>query len=433
MKVKSVLAGFLTIMMAGFAQAQEWNWPSDPAEEARARELNAAYTDYMKSEQFVEATRGLNWLLTNVPQLNESIYINGVNVYAGAANSTSDADQKRIYQDSVMTVFELRNKHYDNESRWAENRAYYAYNFWKAEKDKLGEALSYFDRVVEINGNFNTPTLVGAYFDLVYRHSAYNKAFTKMEQLEKYENLKALLDEAEAEGKDVSSPKSTLEQLVVAMELIDCDFIENNLGPKLKAEPENLMLAQQIFKYSVQYKCLNSSSFLMALEMIDNDNPTFSTSQVRAMRYMQNREYDKAQPILEKALSLAENDKQKAEVQFDLAKVHAQAGRKSAARSAAMESAKLDSDKASDAYTMIGQLYMGSFNDCKGGESRAKDYSIYIAAYNAFQRAGNNDGMRDARARFPSKEELFTEGLQAGSTISTGCWIGETVTLATRD
>ncbi|MBW3467670.1 tetratricopeptide repeat protein [Arthrospiribacter ruber] len=433
MKVKSVLAGFLTIMMAGFAQAQEWNWPSDPAEEARARELNAAYTDYMKSEQFVEATRGLNWLLTNVPQVNESIYINGVNVYAGAANASSDAAQKRVYQDSVMTVFELRDKYYDNESRWAENRAYYAYNFWKGEKDKLEEALSYFDRVVEINGNFNTPTLVGAYFDLVYRHSAYNKAFTKMEQLEKYENLKALLDEAEAEGKDVSSPKSTLEQLVVAMELIDCEFIENNLGPKLKAEPENLMLAQQIFKYSVQYKCLNSSSFLMALELIDNDNPTFSTSQVRAMRYMQNREYEKAQPILEKALSLAENDKQKAEVQFDLAKVHAQAGRKSAARSAAMESAKLDSDKASDAYTMVGQLYMGSFNDCKGGESRAKDYSIYIAAYNAFQRAGNNDGMRDARARFPSKEELFTEGLQAGSTISTGCWIGETVTLATRD
>ncbi|MEP2349427.1 MAG: hypothetical protein ABJH96_16680, partial [Algoriphagus sp.] len=62
-----------------------------------------------------------------------------------------------------------------------------------------------------------------------------------------------------------------------------------------------------------------------------------------------------------------------------------------------------------------------------------KDYSIYIAAYNAYQKAGDSSGMANARARFPSKEELFTEGLQVGSTINTGCWIGETVTLATRD
>jgi len=41
--------------------------------------------------------------------------------------------------------------------------------------------------------------------------------------------------------------------------------------------------------------------------------------------------------------------------------------------------------------------------------------------------------MGNARSRFPSKEELFTEGFQVGSTLSTGCWVGETVTLSTRD
>jgi len=56
-----------------------------------------------------------------------------------------------------------------------------------------------------------------------------------------------------------------------------------------------------------------------------------------------------------------------------------------------------------------------------------------IAAYNAYQRAGDSQGMANARARFPSKEELFTEGLQVGSSLNTGCWIGESVTLATRD
>ncbi|WP_373520548.1 tetratricopeptide repeat protein [Aquiflexum sp.] len=434
MKVKYALVGLFTLALVGLAQAQEgWNWPSDEALEAKAREYNAAYVDYMKSEQFVEATKPLYWLYANTPKLNESIYINGIIVYNGAAGKASDEAKKKVYQDSVVAIFDMRKANFDNEEKWIENKAYYSYNFYKANKDKVGDALATFDRVVEINGNFNTINLVAAYFDLIYRHSAYNKAFTKEQLLEKYEKLNALLVEAEAEGKDVSAPKQTLEQLVVAMELIDCEFIENTMSPKLAADPTNMVLAQQIFKYSIQYKCTSSPTFLTVLEIIDSDSPTFSTSQVRAMRYMQNKEYEKAQPVLEKALTLAENNVQKAEVHFDLAKIHGIAGRKSAARNSAQEAAKLDPEKAKDAWTLIAQLYMQSYNDCRKGVSRVDDQAVYIAAYNAYQRAGDSKGMSEARARFPSKEELFTESRQPGESFSIPCWIGETVTLATRD
>ncbi|EMS32795.1 hypothetical protein C943_00801 [Mariniradius saccharolyticus AK6] len=432
MKLKHALVGLMALAMVGTVQAQEFNFPSDPALEAKAREYNAAYVDYMKSEQFVEATKPLHWLLVNVPKLNESIYINGVTIYHGAAGKTTDAAQKRVYQDSVMKVYELRKANYDNEPKWIENKAYYGYQYFREDKTKLAEAIGYYDRAFEVNGSIN-PAYTAAYFDLVRRHYLLNKAYTAEQVLDIHSKISKLLDEAEAQGKDVTTPKSNVEALLVAMELINCDFIEKTLGPRLAADPTNMVVAQQIFKYSVQYKCLQLPAFLSALEVIDNANPTFATSQVRAMRYMQAREYDKAQPVLEKALTLAENDAQKAEIHMDLARVHGQAGRKSAARSAAQEAAKLDPSRVSEAYTLIGQLYMMSFNDCKGGESRAKDSSVYIAAYNAFQKAGNSEGMRDARARFPSKEELFTEGKMAGETINTGCWIGETVTLATRD
>ncbi|ERM84028.1 hypothetical protein P872_00540 [Rhodonellum psychrophilum GCM71 = DSM 17998] len=432
MKVKFALAGLLIFAAAGVAQAQDWNWPTDEKKEAKAREYNAAYTDYMKSEQFVEATKPLNWLLVNTPDLNESIYINGVTIYNSAATAATDAAQKRVYQDSVMTVFDLRKTNFDNETKWIENKAYYGYQFYRDDKTKLADAVATYDRAFEVNGTIN-PAYTAAYFDLVRRHYLLNKAYTAEEVLAIHDKLTVLLEEAEAKGLDVATPKSNVEALLVAMELIDCDYINNTLGPRLTADRTNMILAQQIFRYSLQYKCLSTDAFALALELIDIDNPTFSTSQVRAMRFMQNREYDKAQPLLEKALKLAENDTQKAEVYMDLSKVHAQAGRKGAARSSALDAAKVDPTRNSDAWALIGQLYMGSFNDCKGGVSRAKDYSIYIAAYNAFQRAGDSKGMADARARFPSKEELFTEGLQVGESISTGCWIGENVTLATRD
>ena len=433
MKIKSTLLVFGALLLAGLVKAQDgWNWPADPAQQAKARELNAAYTDYMKSEQFVEATKPLNWLLVNVPNLNESLYINGVNVYKGAADKTTDAVQKRVYQDSVMAVYTKRGELFNNPQKWMENKAYFGYQFFKGDKTKVADVIADFDKAIELNGNINHQ-LVQAYFDLVYRNYAYNKAYTGEQVLAIYEKANKLLDKSAAAGKDVTGSRGTLENLLVAMELINCDFIENTMGPKLTADPTNEELANQIFKYSVQYKCYSSNSFLAALELIDSKNPTFATSQVRAMRYMAAGDFDKAQPVLEKAATLAENNKQKGEIQMELAKVHAQSGRKSASRTAAKEAASLDPELTASAYSLIGDLYMSAFNDCRGGESRAKDYSVFIAAYGAYQKAGDSKGMGSARARFPSKEELFTEGLTPGTAISTGCWVGETVSLSTRD
>jgi tetratricopeptide (TPR) repeat protein len=432
MKLKNALIGLFTLSLASMAQAQEFNWPANSEQEAKAREYNAAYVDYMKSEQFVNATKPLNWLLTNVPKLNESIYINGVTIFNGAAVATTDPAQKRVYQDSVMKVYDLRKANFDNETKWIENKAYYGYQYYRDDKTKLAEAIGYYDRAFEVNGTIN-PAYTAAYFDLVRRHYLLNKAYTPVQVLEIHDKLTKLLDTAEAEGKDVATPKSNVESLLVAMELINCDFIENTLGPKLTADPANMVLAQQIFNYSVKYKCFSSASFLSALEIIDNQNPTYATSQVRAMRYMQNREYDKAQPVLEKALSLAENNVQKADIHYDLAKVHAQAGRKNAARSSALEATKLDAEKAKDAWLLIAQMYMSSSADCRRGVSRVDDQAIYIAAYNAYSKAGDSQGMAEARARFPSKEELFTESRKVGESITISCWVGETVTLASRD
>ncbi len=434
MKIKSTLLGLSALLLAGMVQAQDgWNWPSDEAKEAKARELNAAYVDYMKADQFVEATKPLHWLLVNVPNLNESIYINGTKVYDGAADAVTDPAKKRAYQDSVMLIYDKRDELYNNATKWIENKAYYGYGYFKGTKEKLGDVVADFERAMEINGELSIPTLYAAYFDAVYRHNAYNQAYKPEQVLAKYDKIQEYLNKAEANGKDVSNARSTAESILVAMELIDCNFIENTMGPKLKADPTNEQLAQQIFKYSVQYKCFSSNAFLTALELIDSKNPTYATSQVRAMRYMQEQNYEKAQPVLEKALTLAENNVQKAEIQMELAKIHANLGRKSAARNAAKEAANLDESRTKDAYSLIGGLYMNSFNDCRGGVSRVKDRSIYMAAYNAYQRAGDSQGMAQARAQFPSKEEIFTEGLQVGGTINTGCWIGETVTLATRD
>ncbi len=434
MKIKFAIIGCLSFLMVGLAQAQDgWNFPSDPAMEKKARELNAAYNDYLNSEDFLKAKAPLNWLLINAPDLNEALYINGVTVYEGAANQATDEAEISVYQDSVLMLYDKRKELYDNEDQWIINKAYYAYKFYKGDKDKVNIAADLFEKAIDIHGKLDPSQLNAAYFDAVYRNYVYNKAYTPEEVIEKYEFISGKLDEDDAAGINTATSRSTLDQLLNAMEIIDCDFIEKNMGPKLTADPTNLKLAKQVFQYSIKEKCTSSDIFLLALETIDNDNPTFTTSQVRGMRYMQNQDYEKAGELFEKALTLAKTDEEKAEIHWDLAKVHANLGRRGQARTSALKAAELNEELKSDAYSFVGGLIMSSSNACKGGQSRVKDYSIFIAAYNAYAVAGDNSGMANAKARFPSKEELFTEGFQVGQTINTGCWVGQTVTLATRD
>ena len=50
-----------------------------------------------------------------------------------------------------------------------------------------------------------------------------------------------------------------------------------------------------------------------------------------------------------------------------------------------------------------------------------------------FKRAGLNTKAAQAKAQFPSMEEIFNENLEVGESLNTGCWINEKVTLSKRE
>ena len=81
---------------------------------------------------------------------------------------------------------------------------------------------------------------------------------------------------------------------------------------------------------------------------------------------------------------------------------------KNKSRNNARRSISLNSKNA-DAYKLIGNLYMGSYDDCKEGKSRVQDRLVFIAAYNIFKSGGLTSQANQAREQFPSMEEIFNE------------------------
>ncbi len=84
------------------------------------------------------------------------------------------------------------------------------------------------------------------------------------------------------------------------------------------------------------------------------------------------------------------------------------------------------------AWEKIGDLYATS-RDCKKRKSPAEDRLIYLAAYEMYAKANNNHKMTSMKAMFPSKSELTVMNWKSGESKPVGCWIGDTVTLKTRD
>src|SRR5205085_9347795 len=110
----------------------------------------------------------------------------------------------------------------------------------------------------------------------------------------------------------------------------------------------------------------------------------------------------------------------------------AKSGNKSAARESYRSAAAADPSN-KEAYEKIGDLYQTSMGECSKKETQAQDRLVFIAAYEMYAKAGAQQKMSNAKEQFPSKEDIFLLNWKVGDQKSTGCWIGETVAIRTRD
>jgi tetratricopeptide (TPR) repeat protein len=227
--------------------------------------------------------------------------------------------------------------------------------------------------------------------------------------------------------------KNQIDDILIKIVDVNCDFINNNLIPKYKEDPSDLLLAQKIFQFMLKANCTDNPFWLEIGEAIFNGGKKdFGLGKNIAVRYIALGNYSKAQFYLKEILSLAPADSDKCDVYIMLGGIESKKGNKSGARDYYRQCIAANPGGSSEAYERIGDLYYSSFEECAKKEKMAEDRLVFIAAYEMYSKAQNNQKMAQARAQFPSVEEIFTEGWSEGDAKHVGCWIGENVTLRTR-
>ena len=437
MKVRFLLGFvFMVVVLSAsqhvHAQCKKWIWPED---KATAEEKNVLYSDAVKSGQYREAVAPWQWLMTNTPNLNASIYINGEKIYNALAKAEKDPVKKVELVDSLLWVVDRRIEVCGEEKKRFPRKVLYNYSYNITNKEKTEEIFEMFEKVFELLGKDVDRGIAQAYVTVLKAHRIRNKALTDEEVLNKYDRLIEVIDNQVGKGKNIEKwevIRGKADEMLIGLIKIDCDFVRTNLKPKFEENPDDIKLAKRIFGFMLIGKCTEDPLWLQAGKKIQEKEPAYGLGKNLGLKCKAQGDKDCAKKYFNEALGLASNGQEKADMYMQLGHLKSESGARSAARGLYKQALASDNSQ-KDAYTHIGNLYFRSFDECAGKQDKAKDRLVFIAAYNQFQKSGNAKLMSAAKAQFPSKEELFERNYNKGDVMSTGCWIAESVSLDTRD
>lgn len=435
--MKKILLTIMAISLLGAnLKAQDgWNWPEDSAKKAKAMEKNALYTDMLNAENYEAAKPPLAWLLRETPDLNESIYIQGVKIYEALAESTTGQVQENM-QDSTVLLYDLRIKYFNDEENVTNRKAWHAYTMWKKRRDKYEELFNIEKKAFEMVDPVDliTSNLVG-YMDATRLHKASGGSITDLQAIEIYDKIQEAFEkklEAGESAQKITTYRNYVDKVFSLTVKITCELINDNLYPKYQENPDDMDLAKKIVSFSLSENCTDSEAFIETAKVVSKESPDFGLIRFIAVKAKSSSDYETAKEYFEQALDLTEDNIKKGEVYLELADIAGKQGQKATARSYAYKAVEADPTK-KEAYIVIGDMYLKSGEQCKEGKDVVKDRAVYLAAYKMYQKAGNASRMATAKEQFPSKEDVFNYGYEVGQSIEAGCWIGETVTVQTRD
>jgi tetratricopeptide (TPR) repeat protein len=447
MNLKKLVVGASFVAFASFAamaQCKQQIWPTD---RAKAEECVAIFGDAVKQQNFRAATASIQWMLTNAPNWNTKLYVDAATVYDGLASQEKDAAKKKVLIDSLMLIYDMRIKTCGDEVNVLNRKAAANVKHNINNKEKSAELLALYDRVYEISGNNVNDNNLEAYISVIYVNFLLQKnlpeaqkTLTEDQILSRYDKLSAVIDaklkKALEENKtgDVDkykAIKANVDDKLAKMVPITCAFVKKNLEPRFKQNPTDVVLGKKIFEFMLKDKCTDDPLWLEAAELVHKTSPEFALAKVLGAKYLQTKNFDKALPLLNEALTLAKTPADKAEINVLLGDNENQKGTKSIAREYYRKAIAADPTN-KDGYEKIGDLYYFSFAECSKKQSLAEDRLVYIAAFEMYSKAGNQEKMKSARGQFPSVTELFELNWKEGESKKISCWVGETVTLRTR-
>ena len=412
-------------------------------ENAEQRKSNMLANQFLKesvdNKDYKAAAGYLKQLLDQAPKGAQGIYTNGIKLYKTLINTAKTDEQRNVYIDSLLYVYDVRLQAFADHSRYGKayilDRKAREYLTYKPE-DREGVRKIFSEAIAateEKNGKADME-LVAIYFSNLCEDYK-NNLVDATAVITDYDRFSPLYEGAEGEAAEL---KNQFDTAFGASGAASCENLESLFSKKLAEKPEDVALLGQAVSLMSRANC-NSDFFFNTAEKFYSLKPSSETALFLAQGFQGREEFDKAMKYLNEALAAETDNAERAKLYTRIGLISIQTGDHSNAMNAAKEIKTIEPENGYAPYIMA-QCYAASAS----GDFTAQ--AGYWAAYDTMNQAiellGAEPAIQEAakkmasayRGSFPTKEECFFNEVTAGAryTVTKGFASGVSTTVRYR-
>lgn len=412
---------------------------------AEERASNIGASNYLKealdAKDFAAATEYFQQLLNSCPKASQNTFARGVTLYKNKAQRARSVEQKRMFVDSILFIYDQRVIHFGDHPKNGKDyildmKARDMLRYCTTDRPLLRAGLKEaVDAAIE-SGRINLD-IVSSYYKNLCEDFEYDDEVTSDMVLAEYERLSPLFADIAAEDEQY---RDIFETSFGTSGAASCENLEALFSEKLAADPDNEAILAQAVALMSRAQC-TSDFFFATTEKYYTVKPSSETALFLAQGFQGRGENSKALKYLREALAVETDPTAKMPLYTQIGLIEISERNYGAAVEAARELRSINPDSGY-AYFILGQCYAASScpDDKIGGAS------VYWAAYDAMAQAVNllqnepevqkaaQQLMNAYRGAFPQQETCFFAELSAGDryTIKCGYAAGQSTTVRYR-
>jgi len=461
----------MSLLVVGGANAQCNSWESYPDGVTKAKEQHVLYRDRFKAQNYAEAFPYWEGLFEHVQSPQEAPrrhFEDGITMYQDLLSKETDETKKAELMKTMISLYDQMRGCTEETVYDYAYQGYYMY-FYGADYQQTLDVLN---KAKEMGGQ-ETPDMV--FFPManicVWFFGNNVEGFDADFMVALYQELKEIADHNIANNKDAAAVDrykqawQSVEDAYVPIidRVFGCEYYVNKLKPQFAPLPKdystrealdaNLPAIEEIMNV-LKEKCDKGEVFYQEVfalyepmkELSDSFRfedsfATLTPLEKATWREKQGRT-EEANKYYEEVLSDESVDaEKKADIAYKLAYAEYQKGSYSSARTYCRKALEFRPGWG-DPHLLIGNMYASSGKRCDTNESdglgRGLEAQVVVwaamdewakAAKDPNTKAKANGQIAKYKAFMPSKKDLFSLGINEGSTYKVGCWINVTTTV----
>lgn len=388
------------------------------------------YGEYLKQDRLYEAKSSWQKVFTFCPSASLNTYINGIKIFKTLIEAEKNPVIKKHYLDTLMLIHDRRIQHFNRKGYVLGRKAC---DYVKYSPDSLTAAFKMLNESVELEKEQSEAIVITTRYQVATL--LYNKKLISGEELinNYHQNSSYLKTQLtlNPNNEDIKSALARVEQLFTSSGVATCENLVAIFAPKFRDNPNDIEQNKKIVAM-LNYSNCNDKLLREITEAIyAADSSVEAAFNLGKMLEMEG-DFTKAAGYYNEAIKKQGDKKLKSTYYCALGNLYnREPNNKPAARTAAYKA--IESDESNGlAYLLLGNIYVGVRN-C--GETDFAKQSIYWLVVDKYNKAKQVDPNLTNEANrliaiysphFPSKEEIFFQGLSNGQTVTVGCWINET-------